>query len=160
MNQVPVCDAIADRQRGVCIRGPDRGGQTERGVVHQRDRFLVRVNPHDARDRAEDFLAHDRHRVIDIEQHLRRQIGCAAGAQRKFRFLDDGRRAGADRCGNLAANRFRRGRAHDGAERCLRIERIAEHILAREVDEAIDEGVVDAARARRCAAGRSTTDRC
>ncbi len=63
MNHVPVSMRSPIDKRSVCVRGPDRGGQAEGAVVHQRDGLLVGLHFHDARDRAEDFLAHHRRGV-------------------------------------------------------------------------------------------------
>ena len=73
-------------ERRVGVLGPDRGGETEGTVVHELDRLLVRLHLHEAGDRAEDLLAHDRHRVIDVEQHLRREVRRAGAARRKLRL--------------------------------------------------------------------------
>ena len=75
---------VADRERGVLVRGPDRRGQAKRAVVHQADRLLVGPDLHDPDDGPEVLLAHHRHRVVDAEQHLRRHVGRAglAGGER------------------------------------------------------------------------------
>ena len=69
-------------------------------VVHQLQGFLVGLHFHDADNRAEALLHHDPHRVIDIRQNLRREIGRAfAGGCEAF-GIDQRFRAHRDRCAN------------------------------------------------------------
>ena len=65
---------VTNRQGRFLVRGPDRGGEPEGGVIHETDRFRVRFHLHDSSHRPENFFLHHRHRVIDPEQDLRREI--------------------------------------------------------------------------------------
>ena len=55
-----------------------RCGQAVEAVVHQRDRLGVVPDLHDADRGSKGFLAHDAHRVIDVDQSLWRHVGQAA----------------------------------------------------------------------------------
>ena len=67
------------------VARPDRGGEAVGAVVHQRDRLVVGVDRHDADDRAEALLAHHRHAVVHVDQHLRRHVGVPGASRGKRR---------------------------------------------------------------------------
>src|SRR5258707_8120829 len=68
-------DTVADRDGGVLVGRPYRGGETVFAVIHQAYRLVVRGDLHDADDGSETLLAHHPHRMVDADQHLRREIG-------------------------------------------------------------------------------------
>ena len=68
-------DACADLLRVFEIARPDRGREPVGAVVHHCDRLGVILHLHDADRGAEGLLAHDPHRVIDIDEGLRRHVG-------------------------------------------------------------------------------------
>jgi len=69
-------DAVADGTHARCRASRSRRS-ARRGVVHQRDGLLVVLTFMMPDDGAEAFLAHHAHLMVDISQHLRRQIGRA-----------------------------------------------------------------------------------
>src|SRR5262245_57132614 len=59
--------------RALLVGRINAGGQAILVVVHLADGCVVVRNCLDADDRAEAFLAHDLHRMVDIDQHRRRE---------------------------------------------------------------------------------------
>ena len=71
MPTMPASSASATRQTRPMSRPIEVRGQAELGVVRQRDRLLLGLEPEERRDRAERLLARDHHRGRDIGQHRR-----------------------------------------------------------------------------------------
>lgn len=66
----PCLDLVSNPQGRIRILGPDRSRESEIGIVHEVDGFLVRVDAHDADDGTEGFFGHDAHGVGDGGQDL------------------------------------------------------------------------------------------
>ncbi len=71
---MPVSSASASAFGARRVGRENRRRQAELAVVHEPHRLLVRGDLHDADRRTEGLLAHDGHGVIDVHQHLRREI--------------------------------------------------------------------------------------
>ena len=65
---------VADIDSRVFILGEYGRGQAELAIVHEANGFIVTADRHDADHRAEAFLGHHAHRMIDIDQYLRCKI--------------------------------------------------------------------------------------
>src|SRR5450631_3543406 len=115
-------ERVAERfgARGVCRE--NRGREAEFAVVNQPQRFSVRRNLHDANRGPERLFAHDRHRMVDIDQYLRREVGCSGGGGREQRLVDQRAGATGDGLPYLGADGIGGGGTHDGSERRFRIE--------------------------------------
>ena len=71
------------------ITRPNTGGQTVFGIIGQRDCLVDIFDSHDRRDGAERFLAHQRHRVIDIDDDSRPEIIATRKICRPLPTADD-----------------------------------------------------------------------
>ena len=83
--------------------------------------------------------------MVDVDEHLRREVRRAFAVGRKFTRVDQAAGAAADRLRDLRADECGRARSNHRAQRRVRFERIAEAVLARLGDEAFDESIVDVA---------------
>ncbi len=81
--------------------------------------------------------------MVDVDEHLRREIGRAGLVARKALRIDQ--RAGAllHGFGRLPAHELGGGRADHRPQRRLRLQRVVEHVAAGEIGEAFDERLVD-----------------
>ena len=134
---------LAEPLGGVQITGPDRRAEAIGAVVHQGDGLGVAGHRHDADHRAEAFLAHHRHLVVDLHQHLRRQVGRAGGVGGEATGVDQCLGAAGGSLGDLPADELGGLGAHQRAEGGGLVQRVAQHVLAGQLDEAFDEGRVE-----------------
>ncbi|MNQ81273.1 hypothetical protein D3C85_962860 [compost metagenome] len=130
---------IAQATGGVQVLGPDRRTKAELAVVHQGDGLLVAADRHDAHHRAEALLAHHRHVMGNVDQYLGREVGAARCIGGEPFGVDQRPGAVHHGIGNLPAHDFGGIRRHQRAEGGGLIQRVAQHVLAGEFDEALDE---------------------
>ncbi|MNP24644.1 hypothetical protein D3C76_1174180 [compost metagenome] len=81
--------------------------------------------------------------MIDLDQHLRGEVGAARHVGGKGMRIDQCLRAQGLRIGNLPADEIRRARTHQRAEGGGFVQRVAQHVLTGQFGEAIDKGRVD-----------------
>ena len=60
--------------RGFAGVGEDRGAVAVGGLVRQLDRVIEVIHPHHVQDRAENFLARERHFVLHLVDNRRAQV--------------------------------------------------------------------------------------
>ena len=155
-------DALADRKCRVRVFASRSRRSGRSAVVHELDGFLVATHLHDAGDRAEDLLAHDAHRVIDVRAApAARDTACPRRLAANSRFVDRALARRLRRDAAICARICRRplpcappARASSPARWDCRA-----RTCRVSVDAAVDECLVEAARARRCAGCRSRTGR-
>ena len=135
-------DRLADALGGMDVLGPDGRSEAIGAVVHQSDRLFRVADFDDADDGAETLFAHNRHRMIDIGENLRREVGRARPIPHKGPRIDMGFRALVRGLVCLRAHDFGEASAGHRTERRSLIERIAEDILAGQLDESLHERVV------------------
>src|SRR3954463_129887 len=140
-------ELVADRDGGLVVPRPDRGGEAEGAVVHEAHGLLVRRHLHDPDHGTEALLAHHAHGMVDVDENLRRQVGRSRPAEREWPLLDECAGALAHGFADLSADEIGRGDADHRPERRLRLGRIAEHIGARQrrgaLDEILEQALVD-----------------
>jgi hypothetical protein len=98
---------------------------------------------HDTDDRAKRLLAHDVHRVVDIDQHLRRDVRRAVLGGRELGLIDQRPGAGLDGVDDLGPDALGRLHRDDGAEGRRLLTRVAEDIVVGDLGKLGDEVVVD-----------------
>jgi hypothetical protein len=111
-------------------------------AVHPRHRLVVPGNTLNADDRTEALLRHHAHAVVDVDQHLGREIRAPGRVSGEGRDVDEWARAGADGLRRLPAHELGGCRLHQRTERRLGLPRIPEPIGAHGLDQAFDEGRV------------------
>ena len=79
--------------------------------------------------------------MIDVDEHLRREIGRAFLVGRELPRVDQSLRPFCARFLDLCAHRLRRGCAHHGTEGRRSVQGIGELVLPGKLDEAFDEGL-------------------
>lgn len=70
-------DAVADGESSGLVVGPNASREPKGGVVHELDSLLVVLDLHDANDGTKALVPHDAHRVVDVDEDLRVQVGRA-----------------------------------------------------------------------------------
>ena len=104
------------------------------------------------------LLAHDAHLVVDIGQDFGRQIGRTLAVVLDL-HADMGDGSLAQRLRFLLAHGVRKTRLRHRPHRRGLVQRVADDIVLRLGDEALDEFVNRPFRGRRCARCRSSTGR-
>ena len=90
----PGPDPLGDLVGAHRVGGPDAAAEPELAVVGQPHRLVVVVEPDDHADRAEELLAGDRHRVVDVDEQRRLDEEALVQARRPAAAVGDLRALG------------------------------------------------------------------
>ncbi len=84
--------------------------------------------------------------VVDVDEHLRREIRCSDGARRKHFLVDQLPRTARHGLPHLRADGIGGGGAHHRSDGRFRIERRPQAILPGKIDHAVDEFLISRCR--------------